>query len=628
MNLPSHPLQEEELGGDRHHIHRHQILKNLSEFERSIGYEFKHIRLLARAFCYRSAKNVISITGGNNQRLEFLGDSLCSLVVSDYLFRHYPFHHEGHLTLLRCCLVGAQTQAQVSQELGLVNYVITTIGQGHNPAITMANWKHKQLADLFESFIAAVYIDSDSFDFCKAIFQASFYPRLKEFIIQQSWNDPKSCLQQCCLTLREEGQEPSVPRYHVINREGPTHKTEYEVCVIFKGKEIGRSIGKSIQEAEMNAAKNALNDYYFPQREWQKQYVGHKYNQSNTSHNPTFSEKIQAEKENIGEIKSATGFERPASQIGEREVDGRPIENLEAAQNPTQNTYKFMISSKGSISKFDHETYLKNRKLGHHGRFQKNQGNLNATQPANLYDDLESNFGDETGSNLSNSNPASNKTKKPLLETNTNLPVYQKSKNLASHNQSKYWSHVNNKNAGKLIIHEGPITLEDRAKFQHKFGMPNTTAKSFIDRYGNERFFGETEEFYDKSEIDKKLMNSGIRNNDFDDFILSNQYQNQNSVAVSMNPSHNRSQNSKSQFQSRRGNSNNFVRSNNHSSVRQANHNEGGYMTHNNHNDNNTQNTYPYQSSNGFKQENQNDSFMYDDYNSSDSSLSVNSDYE
>ena len=99
MNLPTHPLKIEEPDGDRHHIPRHEILKNLENFENTIGYKFKHIRILARAFTYRSAKNISSITGGNNQRLEFLGDQLCSLIVSDYLFRHYPFHHEGHLTV-------------------------------------------------------------------------------------------------------------------------------------------------------------------------------------------------------------------------------------------------------------------------------------------------------------------------------------------------------------------------------------------------------------------------------------------------------------------------------------------------------------------------------------------------
>ena len=98
-NLPSHPLQEEEPGNDRHHIQRHAILQNLVPFEDQIGYKFRHIRLLARSVTNRSAKEIVAITGGNNQRLEFLGDSLCSLLVSDYLFRHYPFHHEGHLTV-------------------------------------------------------------------------------------------------------------------------------------------------------------------------------------------------------------------------------------------------------------------------------------------------------------------------------------------------------------------------------------------------------------------------------------------------------------------------------------------------------------------------------------------------
>ena len=211
----------------------------------------------------------------------------------------------------------------------------------------MANWKHKQLADLFESFIAAIYIDSNSFEHCRGVFETCFYPRLKEFIVQQSWNDPKSCLQQCCLTLREEGQEPSVPRYRVLDRGGPTHQSEYEVAVFFKNQEIGKATGKSIQDAEMKAAKQALNDYYFPQREWQKQYVGKKYDGRDSSSrssepkkwydkNGNETSKKEAQKGEISE-KLEDGIKREA------EMDD--VSDVEPEEN--ERGYKYTISSKG-----------------------------------------------------------------------------------------------------------------------------------------------------------------------------------------------------------------------------------------------------------------------------------------
>ena len=86
--------------GDRHLISKYNILEKMARFESEIGVEFKNIRLLAKAFTQRNVK-FNEITKGHNQRLEFLGDSICGFLSAEYLFRHFPLHHEGHLTLLR-----------------------------------------------------------------------------------------------------------------------------------------------------------------------------------------------------------------------------------------------------------------------------------------------------------------------------------------------------------------------------------------------------------------------------------------------------------------------------------------------------------------------------------------------
>nr|KAG5706615.1 hypothetical protein BaRGS_005685 [Batillaria attramentaria] len=123
MELPLHPLQEDEPGGDRHWIDSSPALQKLVSFEDRTGFTFSHIRLLAKAFTHRNVGYNL-LTMGHNQRLEFLGDTVLQLIASEYLYKHFPEHHEGHLS---------------------------------------------------------------------------------DFIMNQDWNDPKSQLQQCCLTLRKLG---------------------------------------------------------------------------------------------------------------------------------------------------------------------------------------------------------------------------------------------------------------------------------------------------------------------------------------------------------------------------------------------------------------------------------------
>lgn len=96
--MPKHPLQAEEPDGDRHWVDRVPALRKLLEFENITGLNFKHLRLLARAFTRRNV-GFNFLTFGHNQRMEFLGDTVLQIVTSTYLFRHFPEHHEGHLSV-------------------------------------------------------------------------------------------------------------------------------------------------------------------------------------------------------------------------------------------------------------------------------------------------------------------------------------------------------------------------------------------------------------------------------------------------------------------------------------------------------------------------------------------------
>ena len=256
----------QEPNGDRHWIETYPVLQKLVEFEEKIGITFTHIRILARALSDRSIGQS-NLTMGSNQRLEFLGDTVLQLVTSDYLYKHFPDHHEGHLSLLRSSLVNNRTQAVVCDDLGITEYALF--------AVPKKELKIKDRADLLEAFLGSLYVDKD-LEYCQTFAAVCFFPRLQQFIVNQEWNDPKSKLQQCCLTLRTmDGGEPDIPIYKVIESKGPTNTRVYTVAVYFKGDRLAKAEGPSIQTAEMNAAKLALETsaHLFPHLDYQRKMV-------------------------------------------------------------------------------------------------------------------------------------------------------------------------------------------------------------------------------------------------------------------------------------------------------------------------------------------------------------------
>lgn len=293
-NLTHHPLQIQEPKGDRHWIPKYPILKKLAEFEDSVGVEFTHIRLLARAFTDRSL-GLSVLTLGSNQRLEFLGDTVLQLITSNYLYRHFPEHHEGHLSLLRSSIVNNRTQAVVCDDIGISIYA-----QFANPKHEL---KVKDRADLLEAFLGALYIDKD-LDYCTKFAEVCFFPRLTHFIVNQEWNDPKSKLQQCCLTLRTmNGSDPDIPNYKVVESKGPTNTRVYTVAVYFRGDRLANADGHSIQDAEMKAAKLALENcaHLFPHLTYQKKIVERSlYKQNKDRLREEWHKEVRKKREELG----------------------------------------------------------------------------------------------------------------------------------------------------------------------------------------------------------------------------------------------------------------------------------------------------------------------------------------
>ncbi|KAL3095367.1 hypothetical protein niasHS_007466 [Heterodera schachtii] len=256
--LPEHPLKRNNPFGDRHLIEKVQCLQLLANFEESIGVRFKHIRLLAKAFTRRNVPyNYLTL--GNNQRLEFLGDTVLQLLTTEYLYKHFPLHQEGHLSLLRTCLVSNKTQSLVCDELDMTRFLV--IPEALLRKGTLAQLRLKDKADLNEAFVGALYVDRGLI-YCRQFCRSCFFPRLKYFIMTQRWNDPKSQLQQCCLALRECGSgDPDIPEYKTIGVEGPTNTRIYRVAVYFRNKRLADGIGPSVHQAQMQAAQKALESH-------------------------------------------------------------------------------------------------------------------------------------------------------------------------------------------------------------------------------------------------------------------------------------------------------------------------------------------------------------------------------
>ncbi|XP_022191587.2 ribonuclease 3 [Nilaparvata lugens] len=297
VNYPRHPLQEQEPVNDRHWISKFETLQKLTKFEELINIQFTHIRLLARAFTDRSM-GFTHLTLGSNQRLEFLGDTVLQLITSEYLYKYYPEHHEGHLSLLRSSLVNNRTQAIVCDDLGMTEYALYS-----NPK---AELKTKDRADLLEAFLGALYIDK-GMEYCKGFCNVCFFPRLLTSIMKQDWNDPKSKLQQCCLTLRTmEGGEPEIPVYKVIECIGPTNGRVFTVAVYFKGRRLAKATGNSIQQAEMNSAKEALEQSHnlFPQLDHQKRVIAKSLSQHPARRHSNNQVRKNSSQQNRGSLKN------------------------------------------------------------------------------------------------------------------------------------------------------------------------------------------------------------------------------------------------------------------------------------------------------------------------------------
>jgi len=222
----------------------------MHQIETTTGIVFKDKGLLNHAFVHRSYLNEHkegSLT--SNEKLEFLGDSVLSLATSIYLFRHYPELDEGTYTDIKASVVRTETLAEVAHILGFGTAILLSKGEELNGGRDNKNI----LADCFESYIAAVFLDQGFEEAFRFIVKYIFKDRLDYIVKNRLYLSPKSRLQELI-----QATYKALPVYTLSAESGPEHKKQFEIVVSFNGRSLGHGSGNSKKEAEEKAAKNAL----------------------------------------------------------------------------------------------------------------------------------------------------------------------------------------------------------------------------------------------------------------------------------------------------------------------------------------------------------------------------------
>ncbi len=225
-------------------------MKDFSALEKKLKLDFKNKDLLIQAFVHRSYLNEHpDFRLGHNERLEFLGDAVIELIVTEYLYEKYPQKTEGELTNWRAALVNANQLAEVAQEIGLGEFLLLSKGEEKDNSKA----RHYILANTFEALLGSIYLDL-GYEVSKEFIKEYLLNKLPRIIERGLFKDPKSRFQ-------EESQERLgiTPTYKVLEEWGPDHAKHFIVGVFLNEELIAKGQGSSKQEAEIEAAKEALN---------------------------------------------------------------------------------------------------------------------------------------------------------------------------------------------------------------------------------------------------------------------------------------------------------------------------------------------------------------------------------
>jgi ribonuclease-3 len=219
------------------------------DFEKKTKIVFKDKNLLKQSFVHRSYINENPSTGiSHNERLEFLGDAVIELIVTDYLYKKYPTFTEGELTAVRSALVNAIIISGVALEIGMNDYLLLSKGESKD----MGKARQYILANTYEAYVGAVYLDQ-GYDVAEKFITKNLLHKTDEIVQKKLWRDSKSLVQ-------EKAQEyvSLTPSYKVTHETGLDHDKHFTVGIFFGAELIAEGKGKSKQEAEQKAAEAAL----------------------------------------------------------------------------------------------------------------------------------------------------------------------------------------------------------------------------------------------------------------------------------------------------------------------------------------------------------------------------------
>ena len=223
---------------------------DIEDFQRRLGYRFINPLVLRQALTHASFGHEKRQHVPDNQRLEFLGDAVLQLVVTEELFRRFPALPEGRLTVMRAQLVNRHHLQAVAIELGLGDHLILGRGEEHS----QGRQRGSILADAVEAVLGAVFAESGWMAVRPIILRLLEPPLVAMTAESDALKvNPKGSLQE---RLQAEGDDP--PMYRCLSESGPAHARIYEVVVEWQGKELGRGQGASKKEAETRAAEVAL----------------------------------------------------------------------------------------------------------------------------------------------------------------------------------------------------------------------------------------------------------------------------------------------------------------------------------------------------------------------------------
>ncbi len=225
-------------------------MNNISQLEEKLSLKFNNKDLLTQALTHRSYLNENSSWKlGHNERLEFLGDAVLELVMTEHLYREFPDKPEGELTSFRAALVNSRMLSDVSVELAINDYLLLSRGEAKD----VGRARQFILANAFEALVGAIYLDS-GYDAVAEFIHRVLTPRMSDVLSKKLYKDPKSLFQ-------EEAQERVgiTPTYEVTREWGPDHDKHFIVGVFLNEELVAEGEGPSKQSAQEEAARAALH---------------------------------------------------------------------------------------------------------------------------------------------------------------------------------------------------------------------------------------------------------------------------------------------------------------------------------------------------------------------------------